>query len=235
MKKKVLMILLAAMLVLGGCGSKAVVNASESVVEDTFAASQAETSTTEALKQENTTSDTESKEKTVKEESKPGKVEKEEAPVHTHSYTQQVISEATCTTGALVANVCSECGANGGTSDAGGVLGHDLQRHVDGEATCTYSPNYYVRCSRCGEVTESGHEGILPHNMVVVSVQEGDCVTPTVTQYACSDCGTNGGSEYSVLGDHDWVEGLSAPYWSEEAQDFVQDPTTYCSRCNTHQ
>ena len=347
MKKKVLMILLATMLLLGGCGSKAATNASESAVVDTLAASQAETPSTEASKQENATSGTESKEKATqeakkesvaasaeaatpapekpstakdatvskestaastatkegtaakdaaskkeaetkqeekadskdkaevaekaqttqkeekseeskteetksqsiqKEESKSEKVEKEEAskpqktpeptpestpaPAQTHSYTQQVISEATCTTGALVANVCSECGASGGTSEAGGALGHDLQRHEDGTPTCSVHANYYVQCSRCGEVTESGVIPSLPCNMVVVSVQEGDCSSPTVTHYACSECGANGGSEYSYSDEHDWVTVPSAPTLDETTGLLVPGPDIeQCSRC----
>lgn len=229
MKKKVLIILLATMLVLGGCGSKAAINASESVVVDTLAAFQAETLKSEESKTE------ENKSQSTQKISEPTP-EPTPAPVHTHSYTQQVITEATCTTGMLVATVCSECGASGGTSEAGGALGHDLQRHVDGESSCTLGAYYYVNCSRCGEVTESGHEASLPCNMVVVSVQEGDCVTPTVTQYACSDCGANGGSEYSVSGDHDWITEPSAPVLDEATGLLVPGPdVTYCSRCNTYQ
>ena len=216
MKNKVLMLMLVTILVLGGCGSKVVINASESTVVSELI----------AIKETDSY-------KTVSKKDAPKPIP---VPVHTHSFTQQIISEATCTTGPLVANVCCECGVSGGINEAGGALGHDLQRHVDGEVTCTYSPNYYVQCSRCGEVIESGHEGTLPHNMEGTVVHEGNCVESTIVEYHCSECGTYGGSEMYNTEEHDWVTEASAPVLNEITGVLVPGPdVTYCSRCNTYQ
>ena len=66
---------------------------------------------------------------------------------HTHSYTQQTTTEATCTTKGLITYTCS---CNDTYTEEIPALGHDEVQHQAQAATCTEKGwNAYETCSRC--------------------------------------------------------------------------------------
>ena len=150
-----------------------------------------------------------------------------------HKYSTINLS-ASCTEPGTVIVSCDICGYVNSSASSGSALGHDYVKQWTWGVgpTCAAGASYYEKCSRCGAVGDEGFEEHLPHTMEGTITFDGDCSDPTIVEYRCAVCGAPGGYDYYYTDEHDWVEGLTAPYWSEEAQDFVQDTVTYCSRCN---
>ena len=150
-----------------------------------------------------------------------------------HKYSTVNVS-ATCTEPGTVIVSCDTCGYINSYASSGNALGHDyVKQWTWGSApTCSAGASYYEKCSRCGAIGDEGIEPSLPHTMEGTITFDGDCSDPTIVEYHCTVCGANGGYDYYYTDEHDFVEKLTPPYWSEEAQAFVQDTVVQCSRCS---
>ncbi len=149
-----------------------------------------------------------------------------------HKYKSVSVS-ASCTEPGTVVVSCETCGHVNSSDSSGSALGHDYYKSWNwGPPSCSGGSGYTLVCSRCGASGGEGFEPALEHTMVGTTTFDGDCSTPTIVEYKCSVCGAPGGTDYYYPDEHDFVEKLTDPYWSEEKQDFVQDTVTRCSRCN---
>lgn len=150
-----------------------------------------------------------------------------------HNYIVQGTAD-TCEETGKGFEVCTVCGEMKEGSISDDVPGHDYRKiYAFEEPACTGGAYYNMICQRCGEYGGDGTDPAVPHSLVETVLQEGDCSTPTIIEYICDVCHAGCGSDvFYPMDAHDWVTKETLPYWSEEAQDFVTDTVTCCSRCN---
>lgn len=128
--------------------------------------------------------------------------------------------------------VCAVCGK---LEEQEGVRapGHSYEKvYVLEEPGCRGPVSYSMICSVCGHLGSSGTEPARPHTPEEISRQQGDCLTPTVIEYACNVCGAFCGRDSFLEQEHHWVEKETDPCWSEEQACFVTNIVLRCSRCN---
>lgn len=162
-------------------------------------------------------------------------------PVHTHTFVDRTVSEATCTEAKVVESVCSVCGASNGTRTEGSALGHDLYEDWFNSPNCTSGGWVTERCHRCDYA--NGHAGTpLGHDWEETSTTGCDCVTSGVTRQTCKNCGAPGDSwENGQYGDHTWVPysydetviDESAP--EGEKIKVIHHEGVYCGNCGEEQ
>ena len=91
---------------------------------------------------------------------------------HTHSYTQQTTTEATCTTKGLITYTCS---CNDTYTEEIPALGHDEESHQAQSATCTEKGwEAYETCTRC-DYTTYVEIPALTHDKVQHQAQAATC------------------------------------------------------------
>ena len=162
-------------------------------------------------------------------------------PVHTHTFVDKTVSEATCTEAKVVESVCSVCGASGGSKTEGSALGHDMYEDWFNAPGCTNGGWVTERCRRCDYA--SGHEGTsLGHDWREESTTGPDCQTSGVTTQVCNRCGATGGSwENGQCGDHNWVTFTQTKTIVDESApegqriQTVTTEVTQCSYCSAIQ
>ena len=105
--------------------------------------------------------------------------------------------------------------------------------------TCAAHGDVTVYCALCNEVDESktGRVEPLGHTIEGYVVDNGDCVSPSTTEYRCTVCGAENVLPHTLSsgpGDpdnHNWYTAKDQ-VWNEELFDFVEVEVTQCSRCN---
>ena len=128
------------------------------------------------------------------------------------------ITEATCLENGKHKKYCAFCG----TIVSEMVLpakGHNMTESWWWQATCTETGYRNVLCSVCGYIDEanSGTVERLPHSIIDVKVQQGNCMMDTVIYHKCSVCGEMIEEErYTEHDDHNWC---------------TDEEGTYCERC----
>lgn len=157
-------------------------------------------------------------------------------PVHTHTFVDKTVSEASCTEAKVIESVCSVCGASDGTRTEGSALGH-----VYGydswwfEPTCSSGGYKNEICGICG--ADMGGESVdpLPHDWEETSTTGYDCMTSGVTRQTCKSCGAPGDSwENGQYGDHDWVTFI-AKEMNWETLEETEIEVTQCRHCGAEQ
>ena len=152
-------------------------------------------------------------------------------PVHTHTFVDKTVSEATCTEAKVVESVCYVCGASGGSKTEGSALGHDMYEDWFNAPGCTNGGWVTERCRRCDYA--SGHEGTpLGHDWREESTTGPDCQTSGVTTQVCNRCGATGGSwENGQYGDHSWVT-FTQKKLDKETLEEIETEVTQCEFCD---
>ncbi len=149
---------------------------------------------------------------------------------HTHSYTQQITTEATCTEKGVITYTCS---CNDIYTEEIPVLGHNEKTHEAQAPTCTGNGwNEYVTCEREG-CEYSTYEEIpaLTHNKVQHNAQAATCTEIGWNAYeTCTRCDYTTYVELPTL-NHDFTN-----YVSDNNATYESDgtKTAICNRigCN---
>ena len=108
--------------------------------------------------------------------------------------------------------------------------------------TCGAHGDVTVYCILCNEVDESrtGRVEPLGHTLVGRVFDEGDCVSPSATEYYCSVCGAENVVPFSYSSGpgrpdaHNWAPAKKQVF-DEELFEFVEIDIVQCTRCGKNQ
>ncbi|MCD8085029.1 MAG: hypothetical protein LUF28_01630 [Clostridiales bacterium] len=160
-----------------------------------------------------------------------------EEPTHTHAYTSEVTTEATCTEDGVMTYTCTECGDNyTETIPATGHTAGETVLESEVAATCTEYGSYdeVVYCTVCGEelsreaiaVPATGHD-------YVAEPTEPTCTEEGYITYTCINCGDSyTGNETEATGHtagETVVENKVDPTCTEDGS---YDEVVYCTECD---
>ena len=141
---------------------------------------------------------------------------------HTHSYSEKVTKQATCTETGVKKEVCS-CGATRNETTIP-ALGHNMKVTTK-EPTCTEAGSIEEKCTRCNE-GNSTSKPALGHNYSATTITTAaTCTTDGIATKVCSRCGNKQTDTIQKLG-HDYVTDSKAATCNEEG--YTQKK---CKRC----
>ena len=155
---------------------------------------------------------------------------KPDEPEHTHSYTQQITTEATCTTKGVITYTCS---CNDTYTEEIPALGHDEETHEAQAPTCTeIGWNEYVTCQREGceystyeEIPATGNHTWNSGEITT----EPTCTEKGVKTFTCTVCQTATYTEDVPALDHNKVQhNAQAATCTERGWNAYET----CSRCD---
>ena len=124
---------------------------------------------------------------------------------HTHSYTQQITTEVTCTEKGVLTYTCS---CNDSYTEEIPALGHEYVPHKVQAATClAIGWDEYNTCSRC-DYTTYVEIPALNHDKIQHNAQAATCTEIGWNAYeTCSRCSYTTYMEIPATGEHSWNDG----------------------------
>ena len=149
----------------------------------------------------------------------------EQIPVEgEHTYTQVVVTEATCTKDGSIANICTVCKNRYDVTVP--ASGHDYQATKTVLPTCTTAGYTKYMCSVCGEKITDDVVAPLGHSLDAgIVLQEADCENAGSKIFKCSECDYSYTEEISAIG-HDYTSVTVAPTCTKAGFD-----TYTCKNC----
>ncbi len=164
---------------------------------------------------------------------------------HTCTYREEVLTEATCTTGGTYTEICRLCGETTGQELSSDPLGHDLSYTEGVEATCLKAGmEEYYTCASCGGyfADSEGTEEIEDLSSLITPakghtygdweiVTKATCETEGLKVCTCSDCGDKQSAVISATGH-------SYGAWVVEKEATCEEDglkTSTCSGCGDQQ
>ena len=160
-------------------------------------------------------------------EEKKEDVKEKLTPEHSHSYTESVTKEATCTEKGTKTFTC-DCGDT--YTQEIPALGHDFQLDSIVEPTTEHEGYTLYKCSRCGEEKkEDVKEKLTPkhsHSYTESVTKEATCTEKGTKTFTC-DCGDTYTQEIPALGHDFQLDSIVEPTTEREGYTLYK-----CSRCS---
>lgn len=153
-----------------------------------------------------------------------GETETESIPVHTHTYTETVVKEATCSVPGEASFLCAECGHS--YTQTLPKTEHIYQAEVT-EPTCTAGGYTVYTCGACGDNYQSDLTEPLAHQEQA-EVTAPACTTEGYTLHTCTVCGNSYRDSVQAALGHaydDWIVTVLPGEQSEGKRERT------CTRC----
>lgn len=149
------------------------------------------------------------------------------APVHTHSWSTEIVKDATCLEKGEVRHTCSGCGES--YTEGTPVVDHNYEATEETDATCIAYSTVTFTCPVCGD-TVIEEKGELADHIHIATNDSYDatCEEDGYMNYVCSVCGDEYETYPKALG-HEWAEEYTID--TKAGCETEGKKSIHCTRC----
>lgn len=149
-------------------------------------------------------------------------------PTHAHSWSTEIVKDATCLEKGEVRHTCAGCGES--YTEGTPVVDHNYEATEETDATCiAYSTVTFI-CTVCGDTMIEEKGELADHIYIATNdCYDATCEEDGYTHYVCSVCGDEYEAYPKALG-HEWAEEYTID--TKAGCETEGKKSIHCTRCD---